>query len=79
MPVLDQAGEELRICRDSKPVSLLCGAEFKDFQKKCPEAFGSASPDNPTNVCKDHFSVRDYVTMWCGPPPADAGDAAPGP
>lgn len=74
-PVVDPQGVDFSICKDSKAVSSFCLSQSKQVASKCASLYGSPSPENPTNVCKDHASIRDYVTMWCGAPPAstDAG------
>lgn len=75
LPIESQAGVyELRACMDAKEISKFCALEFNLFGVRCG-ALSDTSPDNPINTCKNDYSVRDYVTMWCGSP-ADAGTDA---
>ena len=75
-PVVDPQGVELALCMGSKAISSFCLSQRQQFADRCKDLYGSPSPDNPTNVCKDHASIRDYVTLWCGAPPGGADSGA---
>ena len=78
LPVAVQADyDALSTCLDAKGVGLACAPEFKLFQQRCGGLVVDASPDNPIDVCKSHYTYRGYIALWCTAPSADAGlDAA---